>query len=202
MKGFGEKKSCPGLECLARRMHKNKSLNVRASSSSHRCRYQEGKVCREGNVWKTFGGRLPKMNSNEQHVTRVLVVDDNRAAARLLGMIIQMHGCEVRTAGDGRQAIQIADEFRPQIILMDLGMPKMNGFEAAKYLRRQAWGQSMLLVATTGSADEDDKQQTAEAGFNVHLVKPVNPEEIPRLLLMQAALTTAAPRLEGSQHKN
>ena len=120
-------------------------------------------------------------------ITRVLVVDDNEAAARLLGMLIRMHGCDVLTAGDGRQAIQIAEEFRPDAILMDLGMPRMNGYQAAKYLREQAWAQSTLLVAVTGAADDEDKQQTAEAGFDFHLVKPIDPEEIAWLLSAQAS---------------
>ncbi|MGV3485705.1 MAG: response regulator [Planctomycetaceae bacterium] len=120
-------------------------------------------------------------------ITRVLVVDDNEAAARLLGMIIELHGCEVLTAGDGRQAIQIAEAFRPDAILMDLGMPRMNGFQAARYLRDQAWGRSTLLVAISGSGDDDDKQQTAQAGFDAHLVKPVDPEEIAWLLSAKAS---------------
>lgn len=133
---------------------------------------------------------VAEMKSNEsptpRSTTRVLVVDDNEAAARLLGMIIKLHGCEVMTANDGRQAIQIAENFRPEMVLMDLGMPRMNGLEAARYLREQEWGQSMLLVATTGSANDDDKSQTAQAGFDFHLIKPVNPDEIARLLSIES----------------
>lgn len=112
---------------------------------------------------------------------RILVVDDNKAAVEVLGMTIKMLGHETRIAWDGLQGIEAAAGFRPDLILMDLGMPRMNGFEAARYIREQMWGKDMVLVALTGWGQEEDRQRTKEAGFDYHLVKPVGPVELQRL---------------------
>ena len=103
---------------------------------------------------------------------RILVVDDNEPAAQMLALLITMSGHQVRTASDGEEALQQAAEFRPNVVIMDLGMPNMNGYEAARHLR-QRWGQSIKLIALTGWGQEEDKRRTHEAGFNHHLVKPV-----------------------------
>ncbi|WP_309007557.1 ATP-binding protein [Pelagicoccus sp. SDUM812005] len=113
---------------------------------------------------------------------RVLVVDDNQAAAKMLGLVVKMFGNEVRLAGDGQEAIEVAAEFRPNVVLMDLGMPKMNGYEAARHIRQQPWGKEMMLVALTGWGQEEDRRKTKEAGFDHHLVKPAEPAEVQRLL--------------------
>lgn len=113
---------------------------------------------------------------------RVLVVDDNKAAAELLGMVVRMLGHEVRTAGDGQEGFEVAEVFLPDVVLMDLGMPRMNGFEAARKIREQPWGQQMRLIALTGWGQAEDKQRTKEAGFDHHLVKPAEPAELQRLL--------------------
>lgn len=106
---------------------------------------------------------------------RILVVDDNKAAADMLATVTEMLGNDVRTAYDGQQATEIAAEFRPAVILMDLGMPKMDGCEAARHIRAQHWGENTVLVALTGWGQEEDRQRTTEAGFNHHLVKPAEP---------------------------
>lgn len=113
---------------------------------------------------------------------RILVVDDNRAAATMLSMVVKMLGNEVRTASDGQEAVEMAPKFLPDVIMMDIGMPKMNGYEAAEHIRQQPWGEKMMLVALTGWGQEKDKQQAREAGFDHHLVKPAEPSEIKRLL--------------------
>lgn len=113
---------------------------------------------------------------------RVLVVDDNRDSAQLLGLILKVLGNEICLAHDGYEAIEAAESFLPSVVLMDLGMPKMNGFEAARAIRLQSWGVDMVLVALTGWGQEEDKQRTEEAGFNYHLTKPAEPAEIQRLL--------------------
>ncbi len=118
--------------------------------------------------------------TGRQH--RVLVVDDNDAAAKMLRVIIEQLGQEVRTAGDGRAAVQVASEFRPQIILMDLGMPRMDGYEAAQAIRQQPWGKDVMLAALTGWNQDRHKQRAQEAGFDHHLVKPVDLDAIKRLL--------------------
>jgi CheY-like chemotaxis protein len=116
---------------------------------------------------------------------RILVVDDNRAAADMLGMVVRMLGHDVRTAGDGEEGMRLAGEFLPDLILMDVGMPKMDGCTAARLIRQQPWGQTVTLVALTGWGQHEDKQRTKAAGFDYHLVKPAEPAELQRLLAMQ-----------------
>ncbi len=113
---------------------------------------------------------------------KVLVVDDNKAAADMLSKMVKMLGNQVETAEDGQQAIEVAERFHPEIILMDLGMPKMNGYEAARYIRQQDWGKNVLLIALTGWGQQEDRDRTKDAGFDHHLVKPAEPSEIQRLI--------------------
>ena len=113
---------------------------------------------------------------------RVLIVDDNKAAADMLSLIVKTLGYQVRTASDGQAAIEVAGEFRPDVVLMDLGMPRMNGYDAARRIRQETWGKDMLLVALTGWGQDEDKQRTKEAGFDFHLVKPAEPAELQRLI--------------------
>lgn len=113
---------------------------------------------------------------------RILVVDDNEDAADSLGELLAMLGNEVRTAYDGEAGIALAAQFRPDVILMDLGMPKLNGYEAARRLRQQAWGQDILLVALTGWGQEGERKQSADAGFDHHLVKPLRLDDLMQLM--------------------
>lgn len=113
---------------------------------------------------------------------RILVVDDNRAAAEMLSKVVKMLGNDVMTAGDGQQAIELAADFHPDVILMDLGMPKMNGYDAARHIREQPWGDKIVLVALTGWGQEEDKQRTRQAGFDHHLVKPAEPTALQEIL--------------------
>ncbi len=113
---------------------------------------------------------------------RILVVDDNKAAATMLKMVVKMLGNEVRAAHDGQEAVEVAADFRPDVVLMDLGMPRMSGYEAARHIREQAWGQNMVLVALTGWGQEEDRERTREAGFDHHLVKPAEPAALQELL--------------------
>ena len=113
---------------------------------------------------------------------RVLIVDDNRDAAKLLGMTLRVLGNEVATAHDGLEAVRAAESLRPNVVVMDLGMPRLNGYEAARRIRSEPWGRDMLLVALTGWGQAEDRERTKEAGFDRHLVKPVEPRELQRLL--------------------
>jgi CheY-like chemotaxis protein len=113
---------------------------------------------------------------------RVLVVDDNRDAADSLAMMLSLAGHETRTAYDGLEAVQAAAGFRPDVVLLDIGMPKMNGYEAARHLRSQSWGKGMALIALTGWGQEDDKRRALEAGFDHHLTKPVEAAALEKLL--------------------
>jgi CheY-like chemotaxis protein len=113
---------------------------------------------------------------------RVLVVDDNRDTARLMAALFDMDGDETRVAHDGLEAVETAESFRPEVILLDLGLPKMNGCDACRKIREQPWGKDMILIAVTGWGQEQDRQQTKEAGFDGHLVKPVKHDDIVKVL--------------------
>jgi PAS domain S-box-containing protein len=113
---------------------------------------------------------------------RILVADDNEQAARILAMLLTALGNDVRVAHDGQAALEVAAEFHPDIIFLDLGMPKLDGYETARQIREQPWGKSVVLAALTGWGQEEDKRRTKEVGFNHHLVKPVEPSTLQMLL--------------------
>jgi CheY-like chemotaxis protein len=112
---------------------------------------------------------------------RVLVVDDNADAAESLGMLLEVRGNEVRIAYDGLEALEAAGDFDPEIVLLDIGMPKMSGYEVAKRLRAER-GDSVLIVAITGWGQEDDRRRAREAGFDHHFTKPVDYEALLELI--------------------
>ncbi len=109
---------------------------------------------------------------------RILVADDNDDAAESLTLRLQLAGHDVRTAHNGAEALAIAGEFKPQIVLLDLGMPKMDGYATAREIRKRPWGKHATLIALTGWGQEKDRQRTEEAGFDRHLVKPVAEVEL------------------------
>jgi PAS domain S-box-containing protein len=113
---------------------------------------------------------------------RILVVDDNRDGADSLVMLLRIMGNETRTAYDGEQGVATAAEYRPDVILLDIGLPKLNGYEACRRIREQPWGKDLLIVAVTGWGQEDDHRHSREAGFDYHMVKPVDTSELMRLL--------------------
>ncbi len=113
---------------------------------------------------------------------RILVVDDNEDAAASLALLLRLMGHETRTANNGLEAIEVADTFQPNVALLDIGMPKLNGYDTARRMRQKTWGREMLLVALTGWGQEADRRRSSDAGFNSHLVKPVDVAEIERLL--------------------
>ncbi|MCB0322596.1 MAG: PAS domain-containing protein [Bdellovibrionales bacterium] len=119
----------------------------------------------------------------ETQKRKLLVVDDNRDAALSLSMLLEMLGNDVRTAYDGVEALDVAREFQPEFVLLDLGMPKLNGYETAKRLRNTPWGQRMVLIALTGWGQEDDRRRTRDAGFDHHLVKPAHPDVLQRIIV-------------------
>jgi CheY-like chemotaxis protein len=93
-----------------------------------------------------------------------------------------MQGHETRTAINGRQAVELAGTFQPDIIFMDVGMPQLDGLEATRQIRAQPWGKSMLIVALTGWGQQSDRRQTRQVGMDMHLVKPINLEGIAAVL--------------------
>jgi len=109
---------------------------------------------------------------------RVLVVDDNVGAARLLSIFVKALGHEVQTASNGQEAVERGRVFEPEIVIMDIGMPVMDGYQAARMIRSEAWGKGITLIALTGWGQDDDKQKAWDAGFDRHLVKPVEPDTI------------------------
>ena len=125
---------------------------------------------------------------------RVLVVDDKEDSAKSLGMLLEMTGNEVRIAHDGVAAVREAEQFRPHAALLDIGMPRMNGYEAARAIRREPWGRDIYLIALTGWGQEIDRFRSREAGFDQHLVKPVAPAEIlERLAWLERSLGVEFP---------
>lgn len=112
----------------------------------------------------------------------ILVVDDNVDAATTLSMLLEMQGHRVKTAHDGLDALEQIKHFVPQLVFLDIGMPRMNGYEAARIMRRQEQGKNACLVALTGWGAEVDRLQAKEAGFNFHLTKPVQTADIERIL--------------------
>lgn len=120
---------------------------------------------------------------------RILVVDDNEDSAESLAMLLELKGHDARTAHDGPRALAAAAEHRPDVVFLDIGMPGMNGFEVADRLRRQPETRNVLLVAMTGWGQEEDRRRSKEAGFDLHLVKPLDPDAA-----LDEILARAAPR--------
>ena len=113
---------------------------------------------------------------------KILVVDDNHDSALSMAMMLQIMGHETRTAHDGESAVSTAETFLPEVVLLDIGLPKLNGYEVAQRIRGQDWGQSMFLIAVTGWGQDEDRQRSSEVGLNLHMVKPVEPAALEKLL--------------------
>jgi PAS domain S-box-containing protein len=113
---------------------------------------------------------------------RILIADDNVDVVETFEIMLQALGHEVHTATDGIQVLERAEQFKPEVIMLDIGMPKLDGFETARRLRLQPWARDTLLIAVTGWGHETDKRLSAEAGFNAHLVKPIEMPAILKLL--------------------
>jgi CheY-like chemotaxis protein len=125
----------------------------------------------------------PKEAASNGLGRRILVVDDNQDSATSMAMMLKLTGNQVRTAHDGIDAVKAAEKFRPQVILMDVGMPRLNGYEATRHIREQPWGGSVIIIALTGWGQEGDKERSREAGCNGHLVKPVSLPDLEQLLV-------------------
>ncbi len=113
---------------------------------------------------------------------RILIVDDNRDAAETLAMLLSLNGHEVRLAFEGNSALDVAREFGPELVFLDIGMPGMDGYQVARALRADLKVRDSTLVALTGWGQEEDRRQSREAGFDHHLVKPVEPEKLEALI--------------------
>jgi len=113
---------------------------------------------------------------------KVLVVDDNRDSAKSMAALLRLLGHEVQTANDGIEAISLAEQFEPDVILMDVGMPKLNGYDATQEIRKQPWGQKIVILALTGWGQDADRERSRDAQCDGHLVKPVNLSDLSKLL--------------------
>jgi PAS domain S-box-containing protein len=129
---------------------------------------------------------------------RVLIVDDLKDSADSLAILLSMMGHETHTAYDGEEGVAAAERLRPDAVLLDIGMPKLNGYEACEKIRARPWGKKTLLIAVTGWGQEDDRRRTERAGFDRHLVKPVDPDEVAKILEKEAGDGIDAGGLPGS----
>lgn len=133
----------------------------------------------------SFKSALPadsQANDHTAHSLRVLVVDDNEASADTLRWIVELFGDEVKSCNDGRTALKLAAEFRPDVVLLDIGMPEMDGIAVCKALRAIPELSHIKIIAQTGWGDPDMRRKTSDAGFDLHLVKPVNPNVLEDML--------------------
>lgn len=125
--------------------------------------------------------RAPASDSNPGPVRRILIADDNRDGAETMSMLLQLSGHEVHLAHTGADAFETARRVRPDIAVLDIGMPDFSGYEVAEKIRQEAWGENIKLIAVTGWGQLDDKRRAIASGFNHHLTKPVDPEQLERL---------------------
>jgi CheY-like chemotaxis protein len=114
------------------------------------------------------------MTPGAEGVRSVLVVDDNNDAAESLAMLLQFEGCRVSTAANGAEALDAFDRLHPEIVLLDIGLPDIDGYEVARRIRSRQGLKKTMLIALTGWSQEQDKKRAAQAGFDEHLTKPLN----------------------------
>jgi CheY-like chemotaxis protein len=137
-------------------------------------------------VGKQFGAQEAQgalePQPREPRQLRILIADDNADGAASLAMLLQAEGHVVLTAPDGRRAVDLAELFRPEVILMDVAMPHVDGLEATRQIRARPWGVDVRIVALTAWGQEAERRRTQEAGMDFHLVKPVDPQALAGVL--------------------
>lgn len=124
----------------------------------------------------------PEFKPENGKPIRILVVDDNLDSADSMGLLMRLLGNEVRIVHDGLSAVEVGKEFEPRVVLLDIGLPTLDGYEVAKQIRQQPWGHQAVLIAVTGWGETEHRERSRKAGFDHHLVKPVDPEELANLL--------------------
>jgi len=142
------------------------------------------------------GAALPPAASRAQRV--VLLADDNADAVEVLAELLRLHGHRVEVAHDGHEAARLAERLRPGVLVLDIGMPGLNGYEVARQVRAQPWGADALLIAATGWGQEEDRRKALEAGFDLHFTKPYAPDQLLAAIASRHAGPAASPgrRLE------
>jgi signal transduction histidine kinase/ActR/RegA family two-component response regulator len=137
-------------------------------------------------IAKTVTAESSRPDENEEaqrgKLYRILVVDDRKNSADILARLLRKKGHDVQTAYDGKNGLSVAEKFRPEVVLLDIGMPDMNGYEVCRQIRSHPWGTRMYLIAVSGWGQEQDRRRSAEAGFDYHLVKPVHSAMLTKVL--------------------
>ena len=128
------------------------------------------------------GGRCRGTPGKPVDLLRILIADDNTGSAESLSILLGLEGHSTRIATDGLEAVEIAEQLRPNVIVLDIGMPRLNGLDACRRIRRQSWSASTLLIALSGWSQDADLKRSEEAGFDAHLVKPVDHDALRKLL--------------------
>jgi signal transduction histidine kinase/ActR/RegA family two-component response regulator len=128
------------------------------------------------------GTPAPPAKAEPSRRRRILIVDDNKDSAESLEMLLKIMGNETYLAHDGLEAIEAAEKYRPELMLLDIGMPKLNGHDVCRHVREQPWGKDIVTIALTGWGQEEDRRKSQEAGFDGHLVKPVDHNALLELL--------------------
>ncbi|HKY43215.1 MAG TPA: PAS domain S-box protein, partial [Pyrinomonadaceae bacterium] len=126
--------------------------------------------------------QAPAIEPEPRPQRRILIVDDNVDSADSLAMLLEITGNKTYMAHDGMEAIEAIEEHRPEVVLLDIGLPRLDGHEVCRYVRQQPWGKDIVMIALTGWGQEDDRRKSQEAGFNGHLVKPVDYDRLLELL--------------------
>jgi PAS domain S-box-containing protein len=132
---------------------------------------------------------------------RVLIVDDSRDSASSLEQLMQLAGCDTRIANDGADCVTTAETFRPDVVLLDIGLPNMSGHDAARWIRAQPWGKDAVLIALTGWGRDEDRRASSDAGFDGHLVKPIDPAELTTLIVSFLAARNRRPPVRADLHR-
>ncbi|MGH7931092.1 MAG: response regulator, partial [Candidatus Binatia bacterium] len=127
-------------------------------------------------------GAGDKYAEQSSSARRIAIADDNHIAVKSAAMLLQLLGCQVQTAEDGLAAIGVAKKFRPDAMLLDIGMPRLNGYDACRAIRELPGGEQMVLIAISGWGEDGARRRTQEAGFDAHMVKPVNYEDVLKLV--------------------
>jgi PAS domain S-box-containing protein len=125
---------------------------------------------------------VPDRAAESSTERRILIVDDNRDSADSLAMLLEITGNKTYLAHDGEEALKAIEQHRPEVVLLDIGLPKLNGLEVCRRVREQPWGKNIMIIALTGWGQDDDRRRSEEAGFNGHLVKPVDYDKLLDLL--------------------
>lgn len=128
------------------------------------------------------GSSVPDTASAPSSQRRILIVDDNRDSAESLAMLFDITGNQTCMAHDGVEALEAIEKYKPDVVLLDIGLPKLDGHEVCRRVREQPWGKDIIMIALTGWGQEDDRRKSEEAGFNGHLVKPVDYDKLLALL--------------------